>query len=551
MHHLMEMVKSLDIDVAKAVAMQVTDAQDPRYGGFLLPNYHVEPRMSGFVFSRLAIAYICKESTHHLSKEVEQALKAVLIYMERVQRPDGCFDLSGCNFASPPDTAFMINAVLNAWWVFEKRDIPETAWLRAPMLRLISSAAQGIAAGGFHTPNHRWAISSCLKHCAKITGNEGFSKRADEYLNEGLDINEDGEFAERSAGNYNQVNDDQMIRLYLATGDEAFLEASKNNLEMMYAYIDPDESVFTNNSTRQDYGRKVYTESYYDLFLMTGYFLKLPHFGAMAEWIYQSAKRHGKNLPGVEWLLLYPEMDGYGADTAFEKPFENYDRLFKDSKIARVRKGNFSYTVMEDKPNFLYFQSGSFSMYMVVYANLCDKRNFVAQSLEKENDSYVLKAHAEGWYYLPFYPEKPETSDWWAMDNPNIRPKIQGLPLDTAITVTPQENGIDIRIHTEGIDRLPLRVELGFLPNCEIKTDSLILTGKAGEAITLLKGDAQVKSTKGEIISIMDTFGSHNVMARSGGAYPQSEEHFTIYLTDYTPVDRVLKIRTTGLEAHS
>ena len=28
-------------------------------------------------------------------------------------------------------------------------------------------------------------------------------------------------------------------------------------------------------------------------------------------------------------------------------------------------------------------------------------------------------------------------------------------------------------------------------------------------------------------------------------AYPQSTEHFTIYMTDYTPVHRVLHIRTT------
>lgn len=48
---------------------------------------------------------------------------------------------------------------------------------------------------------------------------------------EGLDINEDGEFAERSAGNYNQVNDDQMIRLFIATGERRFLEASKAILE--------------------------------------------------------------------------------------------------------------------------------------------------------------------------------------------------------------------------------------------------------------------------------------------------------------------------------
>lgn len=162
-----------------------------------------------------------------------------------------------------------------------------------------------------------------------------------------------------------------------------------------------------------------------------------------------------------------------------------------------------------------------------------------------------MTSHAEGWYYLPFYPEKPATSDWWAMDNPHSRPKIQGLPLDTTVDVLGRENGIDVRIHTEGVDQLPLRVELGFLPNCQVRSDSFILTGKAGESITLLKGEVEVRAESGETITLSPVFGRHNVQARSGGAYPQSQDHFTLYLTDYTPVDRVLKIRTASLPALS
>lgn len=547
--HLQEMVRSLDQEVVRLMDCQITDGGNGRYGGFRLPSFHVEPRMSGFGLSRLVLAYVCRESGHYLSEKAERSIKACFAYMESHQRPGGCFDLSGCNFASPPDTAFMINAVLNAWWVMDKRGVPEAAWLREPMYRLIASAAGGIAAGGFHTPNHRWAIASCLMHCAEITGRSELLDRANQYLNEGLDINDDGEFAERSAGNYNQVNDDQMIRLYLATGDAGYLQAAKKNLEMMYAYIDPDESVFTNNSTRQDYGRKVYTDTYYELFLLTGFFLKEPRLGAMAEWVYQSGLRHGRQPGGVEWLLLYPEMDGYGAKEPFTPPFTQYDRLFTSSKIARVREGGFSYTLMEGKANFLYFQNGSLSMYMVIYANLCDRRNFVPSSLQRVEGGYQLTAHAEGWYYLPFYPLKPATSDWWEMDNPNTRPKIQGLPLDTTVTVIKRDGGIDVSLHTEGIDQLPLRVELGFPPDCQVRSDSFILQGKAGESITLLRGDAEVRGAAGEVIALSPAFGLHNVQARSGGAYPQSQEHFTVYLTDYTPVDRVLKIRTVPLPA--
>lgn len=542
--HLQDMVAALDVEIDRLMETQIKETGDARYGGFLLPNDHVEPRMSGFGLGRLVTGYVCHESRHYLSAAAKAAIEAVLLYMNAHQRPDGCFDLSGCNFASPPDTAFMVNGMLNAWWLLHARAVQEAMWVREPMYKLIDSCASGIAAGGFHTPNHRWAIAACLMHCAEITGRRELADRANQYLNEGLDINEDGEFAERSAGNYNQVNDDQMIRLYLATKDTRYLEAAKANLEMMYCYIDPDESVFTNNSTRQDYGRKVYLESYYDLFLMVGFFLKKPELGAMAEWIWQSCRRKGRNPHGAEWLLLYPEMDGYGAGEPFTPPFLSYNRLFKDSRIARVRDGDIAYTVMEDRANFLYFQYKSFSMYMVIYANICDRRNFMAESMEPIDGGYRLRARAAGWYYLPFYPEKPATSDWWAMDNPNTRKRVEGLPLETTVEVRQKDGGIDVHIKTEGIDQLPLRVEIGFLPNCELRMDQFILKGKAGESITLLSGKAEVRSEKGEVITLSPAFGEHNVLVRSDRAYPQSDEHFTIYMTSYTPVDRVLEIRT-------
>lgn len=61
-------------------------------------------------------------------------------------------------------------------------------------------------------------------------------------LKEGNDCNEDGEYAERSAGNYNRINNDAMIMLAVATGDESYYAPVLRNLEMMLTYIDPDDS---------------------------------------------------------------------------------------------------------------------------------------------------------------------------------------------------------------------------------------------------------------------------------------------------------------------
>lgn len=549
--HRLEALRHLDDRIESLLDRQLTGEDDSRYGGFWKESFHVEPRESGFFLGEMLAAFCTADSRWHLSTRLAKAMQAVITYMQRHQRPDGCFDLTPCNYASPPDTAFMINALLNGWWLLEKCTAPEADFLREPVYQLIDSASRGIAAGGFHTPNHRWAISSCLLCCEKITGNKALGERAREFLREGLDINEDGEFAERSAGNYNQVNDDQMIRLYLATGEEGYLEAAAKNLEMMYCYFDPDHSVFTNNSTRQDLGKKVYAESYYSLYLLVGYFLKRPDLGAMAEWIWQDARRRGVIPPGVEWLLLFPEMDGYGAESSFMRPFEHVDRLFPESDIARIREDKWSCSLLNGKANCLYFQHGSFSMYMTIYSNLCDRRNFLSDTLERTATGYRMKSHAAGWYYLPFPEDKlPGTSDWWAMDNPNTRPKTEGLPLDTILDIVKRPDGIDLHIKTEGIDQLPLRMEFSFLPGGYVRTEHFLQAAKAGESINVIDGVVEACGPNGETITLDAAFGAHNVTDRMGGSYPLSEKHYTVYFTAYTPVEKVIHIRAKRKDRH-
>lgn len=539
--HAAQLLAQLDGRIERLMARQVLEESSGDYGGFMEDDLHVESRQCGFDLSALACGYVTKDSAHYLSERVKAALTAALAYLRAHQRPGGCVDLLSCNVASAPDTAFMINAVLNAWWLLERCEDARAAWLRPALLRLIDSAASGIAAGGFHTPNHRWAIAACLLHCAKITGRRELEARARAYLREGLDINEDGEFAERSAGNYNQVNDDQMLRLYMATGDRTFLQAAEKNLEMMYCYIDPDGSVFTQNSTRQDMGKKVYLDTYYPLYLMAGYFLGREDFGAMAEWIYQDCRRRGTWPDGVEWLLLLPQMDGFGAQAPFEPPFLRYDRLFEHSDIARVRRGDFSLTLMRGKPNFLYFQSGALPLYMAIYQNLCDQRNFVPETLQRTERGFRLSGRAPVWYYQPF-DQKPQTSDWWRMDNA-ARERLTAEGLHTLVEAELTEEGVRLHIRTQGVDRLPVRVEIGLLPGGRIRTQHFTQLMRAGEQVTILDGDIEITGPRGDALAIGPAFGSHDIRARMGGAYPLSDACYTVLLTGYTPVDRTIFIR--------
>ena len=544
-----EMLRALDRSIGIMLERQITNEGDERFGGLWTDEFHVEPRQSGFQLSQFIWGYVTPDSEWYLNERVYTAMMRLLSYMEAHQRPDGCFDLSPCNFASPPDTAFMINAVLNGWWLLGKCGAPEARTIEKRLYPIIDSCSRGIAKGGFHTPNHRWAIASCLLNCEKITGNPALGDRASQYLNEGLDINSYGEFAERSAGNYNQVNDDQMIRLFIATGDKNYLEAAAKNLTMMYAYFDPDRSVFTNNSTRQDMGKKVYADTYYILYLFVGYFLGREDLGRMAGWIKRDCVRRGTVPPGIEWLLLYPEMDGYGEEEGYTPPVERIDALFPESNIARIREGNWSCSLLSGKPNFLYFQNGTFPVYVTIYANVCNKRNFLSDTLEKTDSGYIMKGTADSWYYLPFE-EKPNTSDWWQMDNEHTRRKVHGDALNTTVTIEKKEDGIDLTVKADGLTDVPFRMEFAFLPGGYVRTEHFLQRTNPGGVVNVLDGTVEAMGPNGETITIEGAFGAHDVEARMGGAYPLSENHYTVMFTAYTPLEKIIRIRASRLDRH-
>ena len=200
MAHFEEMLAQYDAQTARLLSAQCGDRGKDVYGAFILFGCHTDTRSSGFGLAHLTVSYLLPQSRFYHSEKVRSALETAFSYIFSHQRPGGCLDLSGCNFASAPDTAFTVNEVISAWYLLEKYGGAETEWLKPLLLRLIESCCEGVMNGGFHTPNHRWAISACLKHGAKICNRPDFSTKADVYLGEGLDINEDGEFAERSAG---------------------------------------------------------------------------------------------------------------------------------------------------------------------------------------------------------------------------------------------------------------------------------------------------------------------------------------------------------------
>jgi hypothetical protein len=486
--------------------------------------------------------YLNGESRFHGDPRIPEAVSLALGYAERSQNDDGTFDYRPCNFRSAPDTAFIVNRIVVTYDLIRKFGTDDALnEIEERIKGIIARAGRGMAKNGFHTPNHRWAIAAALSSCARISGDSSLLEAVDRYLAEGIDGNEYGEYAERSAGNYNMVNNDQMLILAAERRDPSFLAYVDRNLEMMLSYIEPDGSVFTNNSTRQDRGVKTWLDNYYCNYLEAAKLLGKPLYSAVAKKILSDIISTGRASPDyLDRIMLNAGGIDYGP-CEIEIP-NSYSKYYEESGIVRASRGDFSFSIVRDSGRFLYVRSGGLGAFLKMGVAYFDKREFMPSSIERVGKAYILKFLARGWYYLPLE-SPPATRDWWKMDNSKRR-KTQGPDLDFSLRVEelPSRDGISVAMSVEGWPGVPLRLEVGLEPGCRVDGETFALEGRAGGAI-LAKGGRVVARREDDALEIGPAFAEHFDIGGTYGSEARSSDHFTVYFTALSPLEKTITFR--------
>ncbi len=549
--HYKKIVKDTDRRVIASMQRQIMDGGNACYGGFWDGTGIVQAKYAIYQVAPMIAAYCCTDSAFYRSGEIFERIIAGLTYIRGVQHENGLFDYITCNFFSAPDTAFCLKKLLPVYeylrgmgeeeispaekvsWIGkitteEISPAEKVSWMgkittgEMEILRrleeIIKDGADGMLAGGFHTPNHRWAIASILMACSKYFGSRKMEEAANTYLKEGIDCNEDGEFSEKSAGNYNRINNDAMILLSQVTGDTTYEQHVLRNLRMMLTYIEPDGSIFTANSTRFDKDLLVYPTDYYMEYLRMGQKYNIPEFLAMCNFIFDLAGE--KNLAAPDcliWFMLCPQYRNLEFGESYD--FGNFHAFYRDSGIVRGRNGRFTYTVMSGKSNFFYLHSGTIKLEVKVCGSFCEHRAFKADNIEQlPGGGYHLNQVMRGWYYLPFE-DAPKTSDWWKM-NQAARPKKYGPNMQIDVWVQEVKGGVDIRVKTSGVEGS--------------------LTGS--EVLVVKEGEVEVANGFDTLL-IEPCFGKHHFIEGKEDSEKKTQGAFTLYLTDYTAFDREIHIR--------
>ena len=547
------LIRSEEHRVDEMLFLQIKDKNDLCYG--LMRGDVIEAKPTIYMMATALALYLNSRSRYYKSEKLMEALQLAADGVARVQRKSGYIDYPCCNFFSAPDTSFCYKRLNDGYRLMKKyQDVADTTILQKKYLAIMRMAAEAIRDGGFHTPNHRWGICAALMQAAKLFADDTeFAKslmdRTVLYLQEGIDGNPEGEYAERSTGNYNAVVNNAMMAMYQCSKDVKYLGYVERNLNMMMYYIEPHDMVFTQNSTRQDQGKEIFMDKYlYQYLYLLAYdgtdgFIKLTpeehaRFDGAAHQIIKGCAETGRQAPNCLHLLMI-------YDKTLDYTFENcgflktYHKLFKEAGVLRVKKENYSYTVMKNRSAFLYFNVNGLEAFLKIGESYCEIRNFVPDEMDVQEGKTVLSHTARGWYYLP-WKEKQNTSDWWQMDHKK-RDLMITSDLHTQVVITELADGLEISVDTDGLERLPLRMELCVPSQTTLENDHFCMETVAGKSMVL--SDDYVTMTKG-LTSI--EFGPGACEHHFKGHYSGEEvnaDGYTIYCNTYTPTKRVYTLK--------
>lgn len=517
---------------------QIRDRQSNIYGGLRGDIIDVKPTV--FAATLAVSVYVNRESRYYMNEKLYDSISLALDFVRRYQREDGSFDYPSCNYKSAPDTSFCFERLIAAYRLLLRYPTDDKSQVLLEKYQVImKDSLVAMKNGGFHTPNHRWAISAALVQGANLFREEAFSsellERANQYLQEGIDGNEDGEYAERSTGNYNGVVNNSLMSLYEESGDASYLGYVERNLQMMLTYIDPDDTIFTQNSTRQDHGRADYADIYFYQYLYMLVIKKNTAFDGAAHKIIRDNMERGDLAPDcLHFLMLTPEMMTYEfTEYGF---LETYRKFYADAGVLRVKNPKYTYSVLNEKSKFFFFQTGDTQIHVKIGESLCDIRNFIPQKMDATKEGCVLSGVAKGWYYQPFK-EAPDTNDWWKMDHTK-RELLISSEVHLKVLLKELEDGIEMQIISEGIDRVPLRVEICIPAGSVLENEHFCLTAEKG-ADMILRDGMVTMIHKEQTIEIGPGFGSHEFKGHYSGE-EKNEMGYTIYCNDYTPYKKTL-----------
>jgi hypothetical protein len=361
----------------------------------------------------------------------------------------------------------------------------------------------------------------------EIFPNAAYVRRIDQWLAEGIDIDGDAQYTERSTVTYNAIVNRSLVVMAAKLGRPELLEPVRRNLAAMLYLLHADGEVVTEVSRRQDQFVRG---------TMAGYWLSLLYMAAHDRdpQVVTLARQVAPDNARLSALLEYPELAGELPEGPALP--DNYEKIFPAIGLARIRRGSRDATVvLANNSRFLSMRGAGVVVQAVRFAtSFFGKGQFVPDSGAKQGAGYALAQSLEAPYYQPLEPPQRVTPDSWAALRGKRR-QTQICRLQQAAFVTETRNGIDLRIEASGTAGVPLAVEINLREGGRL--DGCRPAPHQADAWILEKDFATYRAAGGAL-----RFGpgaSPHLETQLRGAEPKLPGT-SVYITGYTPFAHTL-----------
>lgn len=518
-------VKQHDLGVENLLKIQITDPGSPYSGSWLDATGLPTAGSSAAVSDTFTAAFLHPKSKFHKNPLMLERMKIGIDYAVRNSSPDGNISLLFTNFNSPPDTAFAVWGAGNAALLAKKHQAREIIQILDPFLK---NARKALVKGGVHTPNHRWVVSSALAMLNEFEPDPQLVRRIDQWLAEQIDIDEDGQFDERSIIGYNVIVDRSLLYLAKRLNRPQLFEPLRKNLDSAFFLMHPGDEMVTEISHRQDRN----TRGNIGVYWFPMHYMAVHDQNPRYAWV---ARKYQKNA-ALSMLMAFPEMLKPMPEP--QEPSADYHHEFKALDITRIRRQHKSATIMHrDDSRFLILRSGDAVLPAIRFSSaFFGKGQFVPKDWKKVGSSYVLTQKLEGPYYQPFDPPRHIHAGEWGKTRPQ-RKRTEICHLEQSATITETATGFRVRIQSHGTDNVPVAIEIATRDQALVK-DNLKPAPLAKEAFILSSGQARV-SAGGHQIRFGPGLEKHQYTQVRGAESKADGD--CVYITGFTPFDHTLE----------
>ncbi|MBI1389033.1 MAG: hypothetical protein GC154_11350 [bacterium] len=516
-----------DAQARDLMSRQQLDPNSRGYGACADGDGLYQPGSAAALAQTLAASYLSERSALYRDVETLNRIQLAAKHLQRVQSPDGFIDLLTTNFNSPPDTGFVIHHAASAARLARMAGDHDIESALEPFLRL---AAEGLRKGGVHTPNHRWVVSSALAQLNELYPDEGNLKRIDEWLSEGIDVDEDGQFTEKSTTIYNAVCDRAFVVMAHKLKRPGLLDPVRRNLSGMLYLLHSNGGVVTEISSRQDVNTRGDLQRYW--FPLR--YLAIHDGDGVFAGLARSLEPRRASLAD---LMEYPEL--LQAPPAAEPPPDDYVKTFARSPITRIRRKKISATLIhQGNSRFFSLHAGDAAVGAVRFASaFFGKGQFIPETFRHNGGDYEFSQSLQAGYYQPL-PNAEIGADRDKLRQAHARREVSELcKMDYAAVVREIEGGFEIELSARGTDNVPLAVEINLAERGEIE-------GCAASPVHadsfLFEADRAVYRRGNDTIHIGPGLNQH-AYTQVRGAQDKMPGP-AIYLTGYTPFHHTFQI---------